>query len=260
MSDEGQCIEDANLSRAWARGYLAAFDANEVHPLVVDVTGFTSGVPEEDMPIRRALDTLLRKGKLQRIDTVASTIFPASLWNPEAPRARLYERYKRVLRRVIRYRGNRYGTYFQRLISFGPQEINQLEHVLETWARGNRRRSALVASTIDPSRDHTHQPRRGFPCLQQVCFLPQRDGGLAVAGFYATQDMLERAYGNYIGLARLGRFMASEMGLRFERMTCVAATARRDSGLSKAELRTFVRSLKKLLGRDPIAIDQGDRR
>lgn len=259
MSDDGHCIGDTNLSRAWARAYLAAFDVNEVHPLVVVVTGFTGGVPEEDTPIRSALDTLLRKRRLQGIDTVAGTIFPASLWNPEAPRTRLFERYKRVLPRVMRYRGNRYGTYFQRLISFGPQEINQLEHILETWARGNRRRSALVASMIDPAKDHTHQPRRGFPCLQQVCFLPRRNGGLGVAGFYATQDMLERAYGNYIGLVRLGRFMASEMGLRLERMTCVAATARRDSGLRKAELRSFVRSLNKLLGPGASALDDGAR-
>ena len=35
-----------------------------------------------------------------------------------------------------------------------------------------------------------------------------------MTGFYATQYVVERAYGNYLGLCRLGEFMAHEMGLK----------------------------------------------
>ena len=69
----------------------------------------------------------------------------------------------------------------------------------------------------------------GFPCLHQVCFTPLGGNGregLAVTGFYATQHVFEKAYGNYLGLCRLGHFVAHEMNLRLVRMTCIAASAR----------------------------------
>ncbi len=51
---------------------------------------------------------------------------------------------------------------------------------------------------------------------------PVQAGGLSVTGFYATKYVVERAYGNYLGLCRLGKFMAQEMGLRFDQMVCIA--------------------------------------
>ena len=80
----------------------------------------------------------------------------------------------------------------------------------------------MQAGLFDPHKDHTHQPMRGFPCLQQVSFARCGNTGLSITGYYATQYVVERAYGNYLGLCRLGRFMAHEMGLRFERMVCIA--------------------------------------
>ena len=50
--------------------------------------------------------------------------------------------------------------------------------------------------------------------------------GLAVTGFYATQHVFEKAYGNYLGLCRLGQFVAHELGLKLVRMTCVTALAK----------------------------------
>jgi len=39
------------------------------------------------------------------------------------------------------------------------------------------------------------------------------------------QYLFQRAYGNYLGLARLGEFMAKEMKLRLERVVCFAGIA-----------------------------------
>ena len=52
--------------------------------------------------------------------------------------------------------------------------------------------------------------------------------GLSITGYYATQYVVERAYGNYLGLCRIGRFMAHEMGLRFDQMTCIATPVKLD--------------------------------
>ena len=183
--------------------------------------------PEEIPEIRSALDDLLgQDGKGLSCSTVANTIFP-SIWNDNVERKKLYDRYERSLPRLRKDRRNNNGLYFQRLISYGEDgkpgtSVNQLEHIIQTWHKGNHRRTALQAGLFNPHKDHTDQRQRGFPCLQQVAFAPARDGRLGVTGFYATQYVVERAYGNYLGLCRLGRFMAHEMGLKFDQMTCIA--------------------------------------
>ena len=53
--------------------------------------------------------------------------------------------------------------------------------------------------------------------------------------FYATQYMVERAYGNYLGLCRLGRFMAHELDMRLTRMTCFTGIAECDTAKKHLE-------------------------
>ena len=223
-------IEERNLSVAWGKAFLEVFKANEVSPLVVVIKDLDGGGPPEAPSIREALDGALETEHKGLCHTVANTIFPIGLWNPEAGREELFERYLRILPRLGKHKGNRNGLYFERLISFGHKSshavgVNQLEHVIQTWNAGNPRRSALQASVFDPHRDHTNQRQRGFPCLTQLAFDPQDNGRLAVTGVYVTQYMFERAYGNYLGLCRLGQFMAREMGLILTQVTCVATRA-----------------------------------
>ena len=227
-------VVERNLSVAWGKAFLRVFESNEIAPLVVVIEELDNADPPEVPDIRRALDEGLRaEGKALSCLQVANTIFPLSLWNPENPRSDLFDRYLKIVHRIRKHRGNRNGVYFQRLIDFGAdtkagEHVNQLEHILATWNQGNHRRSALQASLVDPRLDHTHQRQRGFPCLQQVAFAPTGDNGLAVTGFYAKQHMFERAYGNYLGLCRLGRFMAHEMGLTLSQVVCIATPAARD--------------------------------
>lgn len=144
---------------------------------------------------------------------------------------------------------NRRGTYFGRMITGGNPEVhdgNQLEFILSSYTdSGLRRRSALQAATFDPRKDHTLAARVSFPCMQQVAFTRIKVGGghaLSLSAFYATQTLIERAYGNYLGLCHLGAFVSHELGLPLARVTCVASLARRDAPLG---------SLRDLLGKLP---------
>lgn len=247
-------IEEDNLAVGWAKALLSVMDKGEIAPLTVVIRGFSHGEPMEVVSIRRLLDEALGADqKPLSCHTVANTIFPISLWNPQADRQLLYDRYRRIAPRVRKYPGNRYGVYFQRLIAFGQtlgsqDGVNQLEHIIETWHRGNHRRSALHAAIFDPNKDHTHQRMRGFPCLQQVAFAPQGPDGLAVTGFYATQYIYERAYGNYLGLWRLGRFMAQEMEKQLTQVTCIASLATHGNR-TKGSLQGMAKEIRGILAR-----------
>ena len=245
-------IEEDNLSVAWAKALLRVAEEGEISPLTVVIRGFTDGEPTEVAPIRKLLDDALSADqKGLSCHEVANTIFPISLWNPRADRQQLYDRYRRIMPRVLRDRRNRYGVYFQRLIAYGHDAayeggVNQLEHIVQTWHGGNHRRSALQAGIFDPTKDHTNQRMRGFPCLQQVAFAPEGADGLTVTGLYATQYIFERAYGNYLGLCRLGCFMAQEMGKQLTQVTCVASPAKGGDKM-KSYLRELARGVERIV-------------
>lgn len=246
-------IEEDNISVAWAKAFIRVVDMEEIAPLTVVIRGFSDGEPKEVARIRQLLDEALGAGKKPlSCNEVANTIFPISLWNPRASRQKLYARYLRIMPRVLRYPGNRYGVYFQRLIAFGGNAadnvgVNQLEHIIQTRHRRNYRRTAWQAAIFDPRKDHTHQRRRGFPCLQHVAFAKEGSDGLTVTGYYVTQYIFERAYGNYLGLGRLGNFMAQEMGRKLTQVTCVASPAQRDSNKTKRSLQVVAQKIEQVL-------------
>ncbi|MDB6025131.1 MAG: hypothetical protein JWM68_1354 [Verrucomicrobiales bacterium] len=244
-------IEHDNLSVAWANAFLALMKpgVNEITPLILTVNAMDNGVPREDPEIRKMLDKALAARKIE-CHTVANTIFPKSLWNPARERQLLYDRYLKHAWPMVD-KCNHRGTYFQRMVAFenGTTPINQLEQVITTWKKGNHRHSALQISIFDPKQDHKDSRQLGFPCLHQVCVTPlgaNGSDGLSITGFYATQHLFEKAYGNYLGLCRLGQFVAHEMGLKFVQMSCIAAYAKlgTDKEVGKTEMAPLAKHLE----------------
>lgn len=233
-----------NLSCAWAQAFASVFDCPHHGPLVVNISGFTGELPGEIGPLAAALDDILRaREKPVTIGQTAMTIFPFETWERRGrptivPLAEYY--LKQMLPRLTALnRKNRHGTYFQRMVAFtgcsgkktdesATKTVNQLEHIIRIWNRhrakgGSERQSALQVGIMDPAKDHTGSPQQGFPCLQQVGFSVDASDRLTVIGFYPSQYLVERAYGNYRGLCQLGVFMAKEMGLQFAGLTCFVA-------------------------------------
>ena len=267
MIVEPRLTDGGSLSLQWAEAFCRIMDpgVQAFTPLVVSVTAFgEDSLPVEDAEIRAALEAALQEfGTGLSIETVAGTIFPHSFWHPGVPRDLLYVRYKSIAPRLRRDRRNVNGLYFERLTSYpgAPAGGNQLEFILECYHNQVRRKPALQATVFDPAvdlprqagvfdatKDLTRQPQRGFPCMQQVAFAPDSERGtMSMSAFYASQYLFKRAYGNYLGLCRLGRFMAHEMGLRLERMTCYVGYAHRDDTPTKAGLRPLARQLQAML-------------
>jgi hypothetical protein len=226
-------ITENSVSAAWLKAIQLASTCRrkEATNLVVNIEGLTDTADLEDRATRSNLNRALEENDNFSISTVANTIFPASLWRPNLPRNALYERYLRLWPRLGKIRQNRRGTYFQRLISY-PQPsasaFNQLEFVISAYTGGTRRRSALQCGILAPTLDLNATPFQGFPCMQQVAFMPEGRNGLRISALYPMHYLWARAYGNYLGLIRLGRFMAVEMGLELTALTCIALVAKVD--------------------------------
>lgn len=231
---EPTVINDNNLGRAWSRLLLMILESGgtEIAPLTLSLTGFSEkGMVPEDATVRQALDQLLEGKARPKIDTVAFTIFPQRLWvMSRGDRSRLFALYRATVPRwkAMNKKANGRGLYFERLVDYGrgPVDGNQLEWILSQYdSRKGVRRSMLQATTFDPGRDHVASAQLGFPCLQQVSFEPT-SAGLVVNAFYATQQIFDKAYGNYLGLTQLGAFMAHEMGIPLARLNVVVGVAK----------------------------------
>ena len=246
-------VENQCLSTAWLEALHLVFNSRtkEVRPLITSITGFNnSGDVQENNTIKNQLDNLLKRHKSQSIKTVANTIFPISMWNPKKSRCELFSRYNRIIPKLKEMSPkNRHGLYFQKMISmkkiniqknYKVEEMNQLEFIINLYqSRTGVRRSVLQIAIFDPHVDHTKAAQKGFPCLQHITFSPcKKTSTLSVNAFYANHYIVERAYGNYLGLCNLGKFIAYQLRLRLSRVTCFA-------GIAQCDINSIARELVK---------------
>lgn len=234
VAPEPFVIAETSVSRAYAKLLLHILDGagTEISPLVLTISGFgQDGDIPEDLAVRTALDALLLcKGK-RDVEDVAYTIFPQRLWElAHGDRAMLFAYYGMAIPayKAMNRKANGRGLYFERFTMYGrgPCDGNQLEWILSQYeSRPGVRRSMLQATTFDPERDHTASAQLGFPCLQHVSLEPTI-AGLVVNAFYATQQLFDKAYGNYLGLAQLGAFMAHEMNIPLARLNVTVGVAK----------------------------------
>jgi thymidylate synthase len=255
-------ILGSNISNAWANAFMQCHKSpyGVLSPAIVRINCDSSDNEGMELSgIRQIVDTQLQgmfnKSLIQsNVETVAGTIFPESIWTlAQNDRHKFFQLYEKMLPLIRRKRANKLGVYFERMISYRDNEnkkVNQLEHIIETWHSGNHRHSALQAGIFDPRVDHSNARQQGFPCLQQIVFYPNGSNGkdgLSVVAFYANQTLAEKAYGNYLGLYRLGRFMAKEMGLQMKEVVCIASALKLSDSLTKACCEPTIKAIEAVL-------------
>jgi len=207
-------------------------DTAQPTPVVLSLAGFSGDLPDEDAPIRQAVDQALSRCEKNAVAVSGMTIFPYGLWQHRGRPPwenfhplcvkRFFPRLKACDAR------NRLGTYFERMMNFTGQRggegktVDQLGFIIDLLRNSQRwpRQSALQLSCFDPAKDHTGQPVRGFPCLQQVGVSHDGNNRIAVHAFYPTQYIFDRGYGNYVGLCHLASYIAHQTGLQFARLNC----------------------------------------
>lgn len=251
-------VTGSNLSAAWSEVFIHIVDhpGTQIAPLVLSITGFDEhGVATEDAAVRSALDAALTLKDQYNTEDVAYTIFPQRLWTmAKGNRKTLFEFYRMAFPayQAANRSLNRKGLYFERLVNYGrgPKGGNQLEWILSQYEeRHSVRKSMLQASVFDPEHDHVADAQISFPCLQQVSFAPS-SAGLVVNAFYATQQVFNKAYGNYLGLAQLGAFMAHEMKIPLARINIMAGIEKLDKiGKTDATLVPLVAAARACVAR-----------
>lgn len=258
-------IQANNLSRAWldAMTWLVGEPNGKAVNLNV---AFGPGDEEEEL--RTELDALL--GHLDRgtdkdfwpVQTVANTIFPDALYHPHlASQAAplLYENYELSMR-LQRQSPNPYDreTYFNRLVAYPVADggWNQLAFMVarlqEVTTRRSQPSSAYELGVSHPfdAELRVQAPGRDrrflwFPCLSHIS-LTLVEGTISMTAVYRNQTFITRAYGNYLGLARLLRFITTDTGTIPGEIEVVATHADSELGFGKRRVMTFLERCRAL--------------
>jgi hypothetical protein len=213
------------------------------------VVGIADPEPDAAQPeIITALDTLLVSIGCQDTRTVANTIFPASLARTSPARQHLYERYQRLLPMLHRNPKNTKGTYFERLIGYplhaGSGAVNQLEIIIHDLGKELDRkrrgqgpmRHMYEAQIFAPGKDRRPW---GFPCMSSLSFHLDGDQ-LRLSATYRNQYYMQKALGNFVGLAALQHFVADAVGLRQGALTVHAFHAEIETRLTLTEVDALI--------------------
>ena len=108
-----ETIVASSVSEAWLKAvqFTRAASERRLFHLTVNIADPTS----EDGDIRTEVDGLLCRLKLQSVETVANTILPIHLATSSSSHGHLVDRYRATQRRISKFPGNSWGTYFGRL-------------------------------------------------------------------------------------------------------------------------------------------------
>jgi len=189
---------------------------------------------------------------------------PVDAWSPEpdadnstvdAAAERLYTNYAYIFTRLGEaHHENKKGTYFSRMISWPGKEMGQFNQIAKRIAHlrvqnnPEHHKSAFNAGDIavsEPGLDlastsdvgdlgmNTYAANdnrtRSFPCLVHVDVGLFQDK-INLLGVYRHQFLIQKGYGNMIGLARLQRFLAQQTGYGVGELAIQATLATSEQG------------------------------
>ncbi|HEY9177324.1 MAG TPA: hypothetical protein VIN07_06515 [Flavipsychrobacter sp.] len=205
-----QVISQPDCVSAWQDAAQLIVNMGAQHNLLVEITdpcNFNSMTNWIKRKNPRAIDPEFSNTK-----HVINTIFPYGLAEHCPNRNVLYNTYRRI---YLNSNNKGWGTYFQRLISFNKHFIgsgtNQLEDAISALGRSNRQRNFIVFHLSARHLESNVRPI-GAPCWHFGQLIEEQNGILSLNAVYRSQDYFEKAFGNYLGLAKLLEFICNESG------------------------------------------------
>lgn len=243
-------IKGTNISDAWLNAIEHLRETgDEDYNLIVEI----ENPLEEDFTVRDRLNFLLSEKGDQSVETVANTIFPAALFKNGMSREASYRRFHDIYYKLKKIDSNRRGTYFGRLVGWKYLNtvncgLNQIEVTIEKLVEYKQstagKRVRYEMSIYDPEIDR--KTMMGFPCMSFIS-IKIRDKYLDLTSIYRNQYFFKKAYGNYLGLARLQEFICRESGFEVGTLTCIATHADIDGQVGQIKRVLELKSAQEVL-------------
>ena len=210
-------VEGSTLSEGWLGASAVLFRATNFKAVHLMVR--ISDPQEEIQEIRDAAAALMTaENKRAPIETVRSTIFPAR-WAERHPAPEdLALHYREKYEEIRSFPQNRDGTYFGRIVAYPrdseetdlSDQLNEtIQKLIKEQIKGNK--SSRYEISIY-SEQHDVEMEYGFPCLAHLS-VHMHERRLYMQAIYRNEFVIERGYGNFLGLAELQAYIARSVEL-----------------------------------------------
>ena len=242
-----ECVQGKkSQAYAWldaAERLLKARD--RIYNLVVEIDT-PSSYDEASIAIEKKVDEFLRQHNCQPLHTVSDTIFPAAEYKAGGLEQVL--KYPQdVYPHIKSLNANRWGTYAlrltQRTCSDGTtiQPLDLVINKLRSQLGNKSPQRALyeLDLALEPMElkfyeaEKDHKNPRGGQCLNHVSLKIGAEGQLYLTALYRYQFFMQKALGNYRGLARLQACIADAVGLTVGPLVCHSTLALFEEGDGK---------------------------
>lgn len=231
-----------DCASAWREAVrlVDAAPGHEAYNVIIDVADPMANAAGAD-PRIAAVDAFLT-ARAKPIETVANTIFPASLYARHGAPEFFDVFETKVLPKVRR--GDRWsGYYFERMMAYPVptgKPPNQLWEIVERMRDDQvRALNKFELSLFDPVRDVDNSPYGG-QCLSFLSFkvVPGTPRTVLLTAMYRNHFYVEKLLGNLIGLGRLMAFVGRETGFKVGALTVVSTHAKIDQpdGARRSEI------------------------
>ncbi len=244
--------------------------ANPVYNLIVEVTEPTLAT-DESRAVEKQVDEFLAKYDCQPIETVAETIFPASEYI-SGGLAKVYSYPESIYPYIKSIPSNRKGTYALRLVQrqcSDNETVNPLDMAITKLRHqllnpGPMRAVYELDLNLEPlelkfyEADLDHDNHRSGQCLSHISLKLGPDRELYLTALYRYQYFVQKALGNFKGLARLQACIAREVGIPVGPLVCHATLAALETGKGNGNSGAWGRpALKHLLAQCRAVYDHG---
>lgn len=249
MSTFERMIKGSDSSEAWLNATTAVLSMPQHHGyhLVVSIDNAATSEPRA----QRLVDQLAKRvGVKYDVESIANTIFPQGLVRGSDSFADVTKRFLSIYPMLRKFPGNARGTYFGRMIALPatPEPINQIQIIIDRLKGRPKKKTPYQIDMIggdikayDAASDKNVQ--MAFPCLS-FCAVQRDEDKVHLSAHYRNHYMIERAYGNYLGLGRLLKYIADQAGLVAGTLTVISGHAEIDR--SPKLVHQTLRALSKL--------------
>jgi len=184
----------------------------------------------------------------------ANAIWPHVLAPPGQDFAKTMKRMKEFAAPLIKEANSRHAdSYLERLVAWRSKEggarVPQLEKIIERMKNevGNSAPKssaydlAIFSAGLDPG-------YMSFPCLSHLSFkLDISNQKIRLAALYRNHHFISHGYGNFVGLGRLMRFVAGQVGLGVGGLLCVSTHADAELQRGKGRIKESVAEARAFL-------------
>jgi len=209
---------------------------------------------QEIKPFTKTVDALAEDTESASTMENANAIWPYVLATPGRALPEVVKRIKEFAAPLIkRANATHADSYVQRIVGWrsrdGVDEVPQLENLIERMkteiGRAAPKSSCYEVAIFSPGLDAGYM---SFPCLSHLSFkLDNRERKLHLTALYRNHHYISHAYGNLLGLGRLMRFVAQQVGIEVGELVVISTHADAELNKGRQGIRTALAKARALV-------------